>query len=341
LVAIVRTGPVWARVLVGLVLFVVLLSVVSVLNPPEDASRLAGGESATPRATASPTPTASPEVFTDVPVGWPKPPDGAQEAFVAKVTDGDTIVLKGIDIGEIDAASGGHKTRLIGIDTPEVFGGEECYGAAASAFTKGELAQRSVLVDFDVEKTDRYGRALAYVWTQDGRFFNARLAAEGYAQQLTIPPNVRYAELFSTLVREARESNRGLWGGCGAEGGGVDTPTQDKDCSDFATHEEAQSFFESQGGPSQDPHNLDSDNDGLACEGSQGSAAAQPTAAPATQAPSGGNCHASYPDFCIPPPPPDKDCGDIGREFTVRWDVPDPDPHGFDADHDGRGCESY
>lgn len=51
---------------------------------------------------------------------------------------------------------------------------------------------------------------------------------------------------------------------------------------------------------------------------------------------SGGNCDASYPDFCIPPPPPDLNCGDIsGRNFTVRR----PDPHGFDTDHDGVGCE--
>jgi len=53
------------------------------------------------------------------------------------------------------------------------------------------------------------------------------------------------------------------------------------------------------------------------------------------------NCHASYPDFCIPPPPPDKDCGDFSQKnFTVRHDVPDPDPHRLDgSDNDGRGCE--
>jgi micrococcal nuclease len=50
-----------------------------------------------------------------------------------------------------------------------------------------------------------------------------------------------------------------------------------------------------------------------------------------------GNCHPSYPDFCIPPPPPDLDCPDIGRKnFTVLA----PDPHRFDRDQDGIGCES-
>jgi len=49
------------------------------------------------------------------------------------------------------------------------------------------------------------------------------------------------------------------------------------------------------------------------------------------------NCDASYPDFCIPPPPPDLDCADIGTSFTVVGS----DPHGFDADDDGTGCDSY
>jgi hypothetical protein len=49
------------------------------------------------------------------------------------------------------------------------------------------------------------------------------------------------------------------------------------------------------------------------------------------------NCDPSYPTVCIAPAPPDLDCGDIPyRHFKV---LP-PDPHGFDADHDGEGCES-
>lgn len=51
----------------------------------------------------------------------------------------------------------------------------------------------------------------------------------------------------------------------------------------------------------------------------------------------GGNCDPSYPDVCIPPYPPDLDCGDIAfRDFRVRGS----DPHGFDGDNDGIGCES-
>lgn len=58
------------------------------------------------------------------------------------------------------------------------------------------------------------------------------------------------------------------------------------------------------------------------------SATPVPTATP--------NCHPSYPSVCMPPPPPDLDCGDIPhRNFTV---LP-PDPHHFDSDGDGIGCE--
>ena len=54
-----------------------------------------------------------------------------------------------------------------------------------------------------------------------------------------------------------------------------------------------------------------------------------------------GRCAASYPDECIPPPPPELNCGDIPfRNFRVRWNVANPDPQGFDGDRDGRGCES-
>lgn len=50
-----------------------------------------------------------------------------------------------------------------------------------------------------------------------------------------------------------------------------------------------------------------------------------------------GNCDPSYPTVCIPPPPPDLDCGEISFR---RFDVVGSDPHRFDSNHDGIGCES-
>ena len=49
------------------------------------------------------------------------------------------------------------------------------------------------------------------------------------------------------------------------------------------------------------------------------------------------DCDSSYPDFCIPSSPPDLDCGDIPQK---RFTVLQPDPHSFDGDKDGIGCES-
>ena len=48
-------------------------------------------------------------------------------------------------------------------------------------------------------------------------------------------------------------------------------------------------------------------------------------------------CDDSYPDVCIPSPPPDLDCGEIKYR---RFKVLPPDPHRFDGDKDGIGCES-
>jgi Putative Ig domain/RTX calcium-binding nonapeptide repeat (4 copies) len=53
------------------------------------------------------------------------------------------------------------------------------------------------------------------------------------------------------------------------------------------------------------------------------------------------NCHLSYPTVCIPPSPPDLNCGDIPHQnFQVRHDVVDPDPHDFDGNKNGIGCET-
>jgi micrococcal nuclease len=126
---------------------------------------------------------------------------GRTSALVSRHTDGDTFWLSGIG-----------KVRLIGIDTPEVFGEVECYGRRASAFVRRLLPLGTrVHYRLGAEERDRYGRALVYVWLGDGRFLNRLLAARGYAQTLTIPPNVEYADQFAAAVRRARGRGLGLW----------------------------------------------------------------------------------------------------------------------------------
>ncbi len=127
-------------------------------------------------------------------------------ARVTRHTDGDTLWLSGIG-----------KVRLIGVDTPEVFGDDECFGRQASAFVERTAPLGTpVRYRLGVEERDQYGRALAYVWLRGGVFLNRRLLARGYAQPLTIPPNVEYADQFARVARRAREAGRGLWGrpGC-------------------------------------------------------------------------------------------------------------------------------
>ena len=105
------------------------------------------------------------------------------------------------------------------MDTPEVYGGVECYGRRASAFVErvAPLGSR-VRYRLGVEERDRYGRALAYVWLRGPRFLNRLLVARGYAQPLTVPPNDEYADEFVRAARDAREQERGLWSKPGCAG---------------------------------------------------------------------------------------------------------------------------
>jgi len=81
-----------------------------------------------------------------------------------------------------------------------------------------------------------------------------------------------------------------------------------------------------------DPHNFDGDFDGIGCETYSSSSQSSSDSSEPTP-----SCDPSYPDFCIPPSPPDLDCADIPtKNFTVLY----PDPHNFDGDGDGIGCES-
>jgi micrococcal nuclease len=127
---------------------------------------------------------------------------------VTKVTDGDTIRLSGIG-----------PVRLIGIDTPEVYGEVECFGREASRFAETLLPLGTrVRYRVGVEERDRYGRLLAYVWLPDGRMLNRVMVDEGFAQPLTIPPNVAFADVFRAAARAARRAGLGLWQACPASG---------------------------------------------------------------------------------------------------------------------------
>ena len=127
------------------------------------------------------------------------------DGTVVKIVDGDTIHVRIGDRVE--------KVRYIGVNTPEVHHprkGEEPGGREAAEVNRGLVAARHVRLETDVRTRDRYGRLLAYVWVGE-TMINAELVRLGYAQVMTVPPNVRHQALFVKLQREAREAARGLW----------------------------------------------------------------------------------------------------------------------------------
>lgn len=131
------------------------------------------------------------------------------ETTVRRIVDGDTLYVSDLAV----------RVRLIGIDTPETVHpnrGVECFGREATSHLTDLVPPGTpVVVEFDVERTDRYDRPLGYVWrVSDGTHVNLAMVEDGYAQAYTFPPNVRYSDRFVAAQRRAREAGRGLWAAC-------------------------------------------------------------------------------------------------------------------------------
>jgi micrococcal nuclease len=222
---------------------------------------------------------------------------------VRSIADGDTLTL-----------DDGHRIRLLQIDTPEL-GSGECFSRAARTALLSLVApgaQITLESDPALDNVDRYGRLLRYIRLGTLNV-NLELVRRGAAAPYFYRGDRgRYADLLLRAARAAKAAKRGLWGACPRT---VLDPDRAVDTGIS--------------GPPTKAH-------------------VNPVPVPVAQplpvtapAPVVGNCAASYPDECIAPPPPDLDCKDIPyRHFRVVYDVPDPDPHGFDGDHDGIGCES-
>ncbi|PIP74583.1 MAG: hypothetical protein COW87_03125 [Candidatus Levybacteria bacterium CG22_combo_CG10-13_8_21_14_all_35_11] len=207
---------------------------------------------------------------------------------VVKVTDGDTIM--------VNVRGKNESVRLLGIDTPETVDPKkpvQCFGKAASDKMKFFVLGKYVRLVDDASQgnRDKYKRLLRFVYLPDSKatFVNGEMVKQGFAFSYRQYPT-KFLNKFNAFEKYARENNLGLWNSCPLS---VPKPTikqiiitnpsvqkinqvpvktiavysgGDKDCSDFATHAQAQIFFISQGGPGSDPHRLDADKDGLACE---------------------------------------------------------------------------
>jgi len=210
----------------------------------------------------------------------------SESVTVTRVIDGDTM--------EIEYTNGTEDTvRLLGVDTPETtlsrvspdeFAGIPDttagrdhlfnWGEQATTFAEDELEGTHVQMVFDPDSDRRgyFGRLLVYLYV-DGENFNEQLLAEGYARMYDSQFSLR--EEFATLEQEAQASAVGLWdfqdtdteSGTDSDSSDIEIPPLppdgDYNCGDFETQEQAQYALENESG---DPHGLDGDGNGVACE---------------------------------------------------------------------------
>jgi probable HAF family extracellular repeat protein len=204
-------------------------------------------------------------------------------AIVASITDGDTLRLRG-----------GVRVRLLQIDAPER---GECHGERSTAALRRLLPPGTpvtLAADPALDARDSYGRQLRYIW-RGARLITLELVRQGAAAPYFYRgERGRYAGPLMTAARSARAARRGLWRGCPAARlaptqalatgvvavaprpaarptrptrpapavGGYTWPTSDVDCGDIS-YDYAQWIL---GQDRSDPHRLDGDKDGVACE---------------------------------------------------------------------------
>src|SRR5690606_4005805 len=125
---------------------------------------------------------------------------------VISVTDGDTFKVR-LDNGKTETV------RLILVDTPETKHPSKpvqpC-GPEAYEFTKRMVSGKKVTLELDVQKRDKYGRLLAYVYV-GGKSVQEALLAEGLAKVSVYPPNVKYVDKYRAIEKKAKEVKKGIW----------------------------------------------------------------------------------------------------------------------------------
>jgi len=127
---------------------------------------------------------------------------------VTSVVDGDTIKI---------SMSGKEVTlRLIGMDTPETVDPRkpvQCFGKEASNKAKELLSGKKVRIEMDSSQgeLDKYGRTLAYVFRDDGIFYNKYMIEQGYAHEYTYNTPYKYQAEFKLAQKSAQSSQLGLW----------------------------------------------------------------------------------------------------------------------------------
>lgn len=172
---------------------------------PAAALLLAAGCAAGPAATGTDPTNTGTAPATSSPT---QPAVPGQAAEVVSVVDGDTVDMRLVDSGRALTV------RVLGIDTPEVHGGTECWGPQASQFAQQTLAEKTVglVADETQDDTDRYGRALRYLVLPDGSNYSVLAARAGAARSYVYDSPVSRHEAIVAAEQRAQDANRGLWG---------------------------------------------------------------------------------------------------------------------------------
>lgn len=128
--------------------------------------------------------------------------------LVTRVIDGDTFCI-------LNKANEQEKIRLIGVDAPETKKTRKkeigFYGKESAMYLRKIILDKYVILEYDIQKKDIYGRTLAYVYQENGSFVNDLLIRKGYCVVATFPPNIKFKDLFIYSERIAREKHKGLW----------------------------------------------------------------------------------------------------------------------------------
>lgn len=285
----------------------------------DDAGRLAD-----PEATASATSTAPTR----------------HVASVTSVIDGETI--------EVELGGEARRVRLLMIDAPDP-AANDCFSTAATALLFAVAPPgTTLLLERDTSDADSTGNLLRYAYLPDGSMLNEQLLRGGFARFAPVEPDTKYLERLRAAEEEARDRSAGVWAECG-DGDEMHTPdanalpitaTPTLTPIPAPTQEPARPSPDPSSTPTPAPTPTPTSTPAATPTPSptaSPTATLAPTPRPTTTADPRAGCDPSYPTVCIPPPPPDLDCGDIPYR---RFQVIGSDPHRFDGDKDGIGCES-
>jgi hypothetical protein len=108
----------------------------------------------------------------------------------------------------------GRKIRLLGINTPEVQHRDkmaEAGGEEAKAWLIDKLQHAKVRLEIDSEKTDKYGRTLAHLFTEKKELINLSLVKAGLATISIYPPNLLYVNELLAAEKQAEQDKLGIW----------------------------------------------------------------------------------------------------------------------------------